>query len=106
MARIDQLLEFVKEDPTDPFNVYAVALEYLKLDTAKAIEFFDVLLKEHADYVPTYYTYGKFLQDKKDFAKAKTTFEAGITKGLQKNEHKAVAELRSALSLLEFEMED
>jgi tetratricopeptide (TPR) repeat protein len=106
MGRIDQLLSFVQEDPHDPFNVYAVALEYLKLDTAKAVEFFEVLVAEHADYIPTYYTYGKLLQERKDFSKAKSIFERGIEKALKKNDAKTVSELRNALSMLEFEMND
>jgi tetratricopeptide (TPR) repeat protein len=106
MGRIDQLLTFVQEDPSDPFNVYAVAIEYLKLDTAKAIEFFEVLISEHGDYVPTYYTYGKLLQERKDFSKAKTIFQTGIEKASKKNDHKTVSELRNALSMLEFETDE
>jgi tetratricopeptide (TPR) repeat protein len=105
MSRLEQLLRFVEEDPGDPFNIYAVAIEYLKLDASKAIPFFSALLKDHPGYVPTYYTYGKLLQQTKEYGEAKKIFETGIEKARAKNDLKAVGELRNALSELAFDME-
>ena len=36
-SRIEQLKQFAKEDPNDPFNKYALALEYQKTDARKGI---------------------------------------------------------------------
>jgi uncharacterized protein HemY len=105
MSRLEQLLQFVKEEPEDPFNIYAVAMEYLKLDSEKAIPFLEKLVNQHAAYVPTYYTYAKLLHSRKSYPKAKQLFEAGIAIATKANDTKAVAELRNALSELEFEME-
>jgi tetratricopeptide (TPR) repeat protein len=102
---LEQLLQFVHEEPEDPFNLYAVAVEYLKLDSSKALPFFDILVSDHPDYVPTYYTFGKFLQQRGELKKAKLVYEAGIEKATKKNDIKAIGELRNALSELEFEME-
>jgi uncharacterized protein HemY len=106
MSRLEQLLRFAQEEPQDPFNIYAVAMEYLKLDSSKAIPFFETLITNHPDYVPTYYTYGKLLQQEKNFAKARKIFESGIEKGKLASNVKAVSELKNALSELAFEMEE
>jgi tetratricopeptide (TPR) repeat protein len=105
MTRLEQLLRFAKEEPDDPFNIYAVAIEYLKLDSEKAIPFFETLLKNHAAYVPTYYTFGKLLQQQKKYQLSRTIFENGIERATTSQDNKAVQELRNALSELEFEME-
>ena len=36
MNRLTTLLDFLKEDPEDAFTLYAIALEYLKIDEQKA----------------------------------------------------------------------
>jgi Cytochrome c biogenesis factor len=43
--RIDLLKKFIEEDPSDPFNVYALALEYIESNPEKAKELFEQLLK-------------------------------------------------------------
>lgn len=53
--RLELLLQFYEEDSQDPFNAYALAMEYLNKDTAKAKVYFDTLLDEHPSYLPTYY---------------------------------------------------
>jgi tetratricopeptide (TPR) repeat protein len=106
MTRLEQLLRFAQDEPNDPFNIYAVAIEYLKLDSAKALSFFETLVKDHPEYLPTYYTFGKMLQQEKDFARAKQLFEKGIEQGVASKNMKAVGELKNALSELTFEMED
>lgn len=106
MTRLEQLLRFAQDEPNDPFNIYAVAIEYLKLDSTKALPFFETLVKDHPDYLPTYYTFGKMLQQEKDFTRAKLLFEKGIEQGVASKNTKAVGELKNALTELAFEMED
>ena len=106
MSRLEQLLRFAQEEPGDAFNIYAVAMEYLKLDSSKPIPFFETLLKEHPDYIATYYTYGKLLQHEKDFPKARDVFERGIEKAAAVQNAKVIGELKSAMSELEFEMDE
>ena len=53
--RLTQLLKFLEEDPHDAFNWYAVATEYRATDPDRALVYFEKLLTEHPDYVPTYY---------------------------------------------------
>lgn len=101
--RLDQLLAYYKEDPNDPFNIYALALEYLKHDVAKAKEYFELLLKEHEGYVATYYHAAKLYQDRNEKEKAAEVYEKGIAIAKRLNELKAARELQSAYDEMMFE---
>ncbi len=101
LTRLQQLQEFLDEDPNDPFNVYALAIEYQKSDVLKSIELFQQLIKDSPTYVPTYYHFGKTLQEIGKTENAKTVFETGIHYAQQLNEAKALRELRAALLELE-----
>ncbi|MBL7856568.1 MAG: tetratricopeptide repeat protein [Cyclobacteriaceae bacterium] len=96
MSRIQHLQQFLAEDPNDPFNLYALALEYLKHDQKKASELFDQLLIEHPDYVPTYYHAGKLFQELRQTEKALLLYETGISKAKKVNDLKALRELQAA----------
>ena len=98
MSRLDQLQQFLTEDPHDPFNIYALALEYRKLDTKKACQLFDQLLEEHQDYIPTYYHAGKLFQEIGEREKSSRIFETGIQLARTKNDFKALRELQAALN--------
>jgi len=53
--RLQQLLKFYKEDPADPFNIYCLANEYKESDPETAINYYQILLDSHPDYLPPYY---------------------------------------------------
>src|SRR5688572_14876349 len=103
MTRLEQLHKFLEEDPTDPFNVYALALEYQKHDTLKALGWFEQLVREHEDYLPVYYTLGKFYIDEGQNDLAMKVFEKGIEKAREQNNAKTLRELSTALDELMFE---
>jgi hypothetical protein len=105
MTRLQQLQQFLKDDPNDPFNIYALALEYLKSDRAESLRLFDDLLLHHSDYLPVYYTAGKFLAEADEVKRAIAVFETGIEKARQQQEAKTARELQSALDELLFESE-
>ena len=52
---LSQLQQFYKEEPTDPFNIYALATEYLKTDLIQSKLLFEELLNNHSAYIATYY---------------------------------------------------
>jgi tetratricopeptide (TPR) repeat protein len=102
-TRLEQLQSFFNEDPYDPFNIYGLALEYMKTDVEKSVEYFEKLLEEHPDYIPTYYHAGKLFESIGERNKAITTFEQGILRARTSNEIKALRELQAAHQELIFE---
>ncbi|MBL0743596.1 tetratricopeptide repeat protein [Chryseolinea lacunae] len=95
-SRLEQLEQFYTDDPSDPFNLYALALEYQKTDGAKSIALFNRLTEEHADYIPTYYHLGKAYQEAGERESALKVFEKGIEKARRHNDLKALRELHAA----------
>lgn len=100
--RLEQLLAYYREDPNDPFNLYALALEYQKHDVAKAKEYFDRLLQQHEGYVATYYHAARLYQDLGEKEKAAQVYEKGIAVARGHNDLKAMRELKSAYDELMF----
>jgi Tfp pilus assembly protein PilF len=101
--RLNLLHKFYEEDPSDPFNLYALALEYLNTDIAKAEQFFQILLDKHKDYLPTYYHAARLFQDKGEKDKAISVYENGILLARTCGDRKAQRELQSAYDELMFE---
>jgi tetratricopeptide (TPR) repeat protein len=95
-ARLAQLFAFLEEDPADPFNLYAIATEYLKTDALQALHYYEKLLNEHPGYVPTYYHAASVYAQMGNREKAKETYEKGIQVSLQQNIRHAHRELQSA----------
>ncbi|MGC3946965.1 MAG: tetratricopeptide repeat protein [Chryseolinea sp.] len=98
---IEQLESFAKEEPNDPFNLYALALEYLKVDVSKAQSLFEQLIDRHHQYVPTYYHLGQLYADQGKTEEAIQTFERGIIAARNVGDQKALREMEGAkLALL------
>lgn len=69
--RLQKLLDFLSAEPNDPFLKYALATEYLTANQLdKALGYYEDLLKNHADYLGTYYHAGKLYEqiERKDDA--------------------------------------
>ncbi|HSJ66157.1 MAG TPA: hypothetical protein VK921_00680 [Anditalea sp.] len=103
LKRIEQLLKFTEEEPDNPFNLYALALEYQNLDIKKAIHYYDKLLKEHESYIPTYYHAAAFYAEQRSLDKAKLTYETGIRQSKEQNNAHALKELNNAYQNFLFE---
>ncbi|MFN0276872.1 MAG: hypothetical protein ACKVPJ_14080 [Chitinophagales bacterium] len=97
MNRLSQLLQFLQENPNDPFIKYCLALEYDKAgESTKAVEYFTVLEQQHADYVATYYHLGKLYEKLQEKGKAEQTYNKGLLVAqLAKDQH-AYSELLNA----------
>jgi Tfp pilus assembly protein PilF len=95
--RIDQLIQFIKDDPEDPFNHYALALEYCKTNERRALEIFEQLLKSHPQYIPVYYQLAGLYSRFGEMDKAVQTFRDGIVIARQQGDHKTVRELDAGL---------
>lgn len=96
MNRIAALEKFLEEDPQDPFNYYALALEFLKADRQKAGALFDSLLKKFPDYLPTYYPYAHWMIEENETTRAEELFVEGIRRAQAANDAKMARELQAA----------
>lgn len=94
--RLEQLQELLKSEPNDSFLRYAIATEYLKLgNNLKALEFYELVLKDDENYVGTYYHLGKLqeIMDNKDQAIA--TYKKGMEIARKVGNMHAFSELQS-----------
>ncbi|MTI32117.1 tetratricopeptide repeat protein [Xanthovirga aplysinae] len=103
--RTKQLLGFLKKDPDDPFIKYAIAMEYQKTDKKKALFYFESLLKEHEDYLPTYYHVAKLLIDINQKKEVEGIFKKGIELAQKQGDYLALRELQNAYTNYLFEEE-
>lgn len=95
--RLNNLLDFLKEDPSDVSAKYMIALEYIKASNdIEAHRWMEKIYSDHPSYLPNYYHYGKLLERKGDFENALLIYNHGIVIARdQKNLH-TVSELSSA----------
>ncbi|WP_031528089.1 hypothetical protein [Dyadobacter crusticola] len=103
---LNNLLAFYEEDPTDPFNIYALAIEYAKSDAVNAALFFDKLLDEHPGYLPTYYHAGAFFAEIGRVKKAEEIYQKGVELARGQNNAKALRELQGAYNNFLDELDD
>jgi tetratricopeptide (TPR) repeat protein len=107
MSRIDHLLDFLREDPSDAFVLYSLAQEYIKEgDTGNALEYFIKLRQHDPDYVGMYYHLGKLYEALEDHSQALKTYEEGIAVAHAQGDAHAASELRGAMDLLRALMDD
>jgi hypothetical protein len=95
------LEQFVAEDPNDPFNRYALALELMKSDKLRAKEIFDQLILVNPDYVPVYYQAALLYLELSPGEKTTKLIDAGIIQARKQNNAKAANELRGLLDEME-----
>lgn len=96
--RLQALLAFFAEDPTDEFTCFALASEYrIRGDLGAARFYFERLAQDSPDYVGTYYHLGKLLEELKESETAREVYERGIRVADRLRDNHAKAELQSAL---------
>jgi tetratricopeptide (TPR) repeat protein len=105
-TRLQTLLEFLKEDPDDAFTMYAIALEYLKIDQVKAIEYFALLMQKQPEYIGTYYQLGTLFHSINKNEEAEKVFKTGIEMAILAKDQHALAELRTALNNMLLGLDD
>jgi len=93
--RVDSLRSYIKEDPAEPFNRYALALELAHDEMDEAISILLELLKDTPSYIPTYYQAASLLIEQNRIEEAKIVLERGVIICRQSNEHKTLRELKS-----------
>lgn len=105
-SNIAQLAQRIKEDPSDSFSKFALALELLKInEDQKALKLFNNIVAEDPNYVGVYYHLGKLLEQLSENKKALENYKSGIEISRQINDKHAESELLSAYNLLLLEIE-
>lgn len=101
MNRLEQLLEYFREDPGDPFTRFALASEYWKRGvTDRARILFEELIETDPTYVGTYYHLGKLYEALGRPEDAQRVYEAGILVARRMHDFHARSELQGALLTL------
>lgn len=101
--RLAALLGFLQETPDDPFTLYAVATEYRNENPRTALGYYEKLLNEHPQYVPTYYHAAQLYVDLNQPERAEQTYQKGIEEAQKQNDALALRELRNAYDEFLFE---
>jgi tetratricopeptide (TPR) repeat protein len=94
--RLEKLLEFIKNEPGDPFLKYALATEYLRInETEKALTYYEDLVNNHPGYTGTYYHLGKLYEALDRRQDAIKTYETGMKITKERRDNHAFSELRA-----------
>lgn len=99
--RINQIIEFLQEDPNDTFLIYVLALEYTKAETPDlAIQTFQKLIDLHPAYIATYYHLGKLYESVGEINQATEIYLKGMELAKNDVNRKTYLELKEAYNLL------
>lgn len=103
VSRIEMLKSFTEVEPQNPFNFYALALEYIEIDKSSAELLFKKLLNEFPEYLPTYFHAALFFVDLGDVNFSKIIYERGIQLAESQKDEKALKELKNSYQNFLFE---
>lgn len=103
LERIELLKGYCAEEPQNPFNYYALALEFREFEIAEAGKLFDFVIANFPNYLPVYFPAAQFFFENENHPKAKNLFEAGIELAQSLNDEKAKKELTNAYQNFLFE---
>ena len=99
--RLEKLLEFIKNEPEDPFLKYALATEYLRINQVdRALEYYEDLVSKHRNYVGTYYHLGKLYETLNRKQDAIDTYETGMKVAREQRDNHAFSELQTVYNEL------
>ena len=95
--RLNQLLKFLEQEPNDSFLLYALATEYLRIDKLEmALFYYENLIKNHKDYLGTYYHLGKLYETVGRKEDAIQTYLTGMQVAKKINNMHTFSELQGA----------
>jgi Tfp pilus assembly protein PilF len=103
VSRMEMLKSFTEVEPENPFNFYALALEYIEFDKSSAELLFKKLLDEFPEYLPTYFHAALFFSDFGDVNFSKIIYERGIKLAESQKDEKALKELKNSYQNFLFE---
>lgn len=96
ISRLQKLLDFLENEPNDPFLKYALATEYLRLnETDKALVYYEDLINNHPNYTGTYYHLGKLYEALSRKPEAIRIYETGMRITKEQRDNHAFSELQA-----------
>ncbi len=105
-VRIKYLQEEIENFPDEPFNYYALALEYTKSKPLEASAQFESLIQKFPEYLPTYYQAANLFFELQNYEKSEFLFKQGISLAEQQNNQKTLKELQGSYSIFKMETDD
>lgn len=103
IERIRMLEEFIRDDPSDSFSRYALALEYVSAkDLPKALLLLENLKADDPAYLPLYYQSGMLNLQLGRNEEAVKIFREGIKLANEQGNRHTLSELQMALDDLEY----
>jgi tetratricopeptide (TPR) repeat protein len=101
-SRLDVLLKSLEGNPHDAFTRYLVALELSKLHRhEEAIAQFETLVKEHPNYLPTYYQFAQLCENLGRNDEAIRIYKLGFVVARNTHDAHTASEIQAALDMLE-----
>jgi len=92
--RLDKLMAFHEQDPTDTFCTYGIAMEYQKTgDLEAALRWLDRTIEIDSDYAYAHYQRARVLADRGDIDAAQSAIDAGLTAAQHTSDTHAAEEL-------------
>lgn len=106
LSRIEILQTYAEQEPSNPFNWYALAIEYRNVNPEKALDYFNKLLTEHKVYLPTYYHAALLYAEMDHLEQAKNIYENGIALAKELGNQHALSELQNSYQnfLIEYDL--
>ncbi len=101
--RIKTLEVFLKSEPEEPFNWYALAMEYKTTNTIKCSEYLNHLLAHFPNYLATYYQVAELLIEAEENDEAEKIINKGILVAREQNDANTLRELQNLLNNLLFD---
>jgi len=105
LQRISLLKEFIKNNPGDPFNQYALSLEYIHEMPHEALKILTDLQEKKPTYLPTYYTLGNLLYEIGMTNQSMKFVSKGMEVALSQGEEKTYKELKNLYQTILYEDE-
>lgn len=107
MERLQQLREYLKDNPGDPFLRYAIALEYIRDKRfPEALSMLESLVEESPGYLGTYYQLGKIYSRLGRKEDAEKCYSAGMEIAMQQDDRHTYSELQNAKTNLLYGLDD
>ncbi len=102
LNRLAQLQAFIEEDPADPFNHYALAMELTRTDKAAGLAKFREVMDSFPSYQPTYYMLCKLLSESEQTEEALAVATRGLALAKDTGDKKAWSELNALREEIEW----